>query len=191
MALTKAFLRKEYHDKRRQLQLPQMHEMLTIMIERIDDIPLPEGNIFMSFQSLAKFHEVPVHFFQERIDVLKPDISWCFPKTNPGDASMDAIVDDEETTWAKAAFGINEPQTGKIVPPENIAFALVPLVAFDEKGFRVGYGKGYYDRFLKRCSPDLVTVGVSWFGPVPYIADINTKDVPLKYCITPEHLYAF
>ncbi len=69
--------------------------------------------------------------------------------------------------------------------------ALIPLYAFDKNGYRVGYGKGYYDRYLKRCSEDLIAVGLSYFEPVDIINDTNQFDVPLSFCITPHTVYEF
>jgi 5-formyltetrahydrofolate cyclo-ligase len=69
--------------------------------------------------------------------------------------------------------------------------AFVPLVAFDRKGFRIGYGKGYYDRYLKRCRPSIPMIGFSFFDPVERIRDINEFDVPLSLCITPSGIYEF
>jgi 5-formyltetrahydrofolate cyclo-ligase len=68
---------------------------------------------------------------------------------------------------------------------------LVPLIAFDKKGFRVGYGKGFYDRFITRCHPGVITVGLSFFEPVDAIDDLTEFDVPMKYCVTPNNLYTF
>jgi 5-formyltetrahydrofolate cyclo-ligase len=65
------------------------------------------------------------------------------------------------------------------------------MLAFDKQGYRVGYGKGFYDRYLKRCQPDVMKVGFSFFPPVDQIEDINANDVPLSYCITPHQIYAF
>ena len=67
----------------------------------------------------------------------------------------------------------------------------VPMVAFDMKGYRVGYGKGFYDRYLPRCRPDVIKIGFSFFDPVDNIKDIADFDVPLNFCITPSRIYEF
>jgi 5-formyltetrahydrofolate cyclo-ligase len=68
---------------------------------------------------------------------------------------------------------------------------LVPLLAFDESGYRVGYGKGFYDRFLQQCRKDVLTVGFSYFDAIDKIEDTHQFDVPLNYCITPHRIYEF
>ena len=66
---------------------------------------------------------------------------------------------------------------------------LVPLLAFDTKGYRVGYGKGFYDRFLSKI--DVKKVGISLFEAVECIADVHEDDIRLDLCITPKQIYSF
>jgi len=88
-------------------------------------------------------------------------------------------------------WSIPEPQFGEITPTNEIDLVVVPLLAFDVKGNRVGYGKGFYDRFLKECRNDCKRVGLSLFDPIEKIADIDTNDARLTSCITPQKKYAF
>src|SRR6267154_4326393 len=88
-------------------------------------------------------------------------------------------------------WGIPEPQCGDVTQVEKIDMVVVPLLAFDQKGNRAGYGKGYYDFFLKLCRPDCKRIGLSFFDPIDEIADINLYDVKLTHCITPAKLYTF
>ena len=62
---------------------------------------------------------------------------------------------------------------------------------FDHQGHRVGYGKGYYDRFLGECNRYTLKVGLSFFDPVSKIEDIDTNDIALDYAVTPRETYAF
>ena len=87
-------------------------------------------------------------------------------------------------------LGIPEPVSGIAILPEILDVVFVPLLAYDEKGHRIGYGKGFYDRFLKKCRPDTIFVGLSFFGPEPQI-DFEATDVPLHYCVTPEGILDF
>ena len=67
----------------------------------------------------------------------------------------------------------------------------VPLLAFDKKGHRVGYGKGFYDKFLSECKPDAIKIGLSFFEPEELITDVFESDVKLDYCVTPNSIHAF
>jgi 5-formyltetrahydrofolate cyclo-ligase len=82
-------------------------------------------------------------------------------------------------------YGIPEPMDGIEVPTHKIDVVFVPLLAYDTKGNRVGYGKGFYDTFLRECKPDLITIGLSYFDPEQTIEDISDSDVKLDYCVTP------
>ena len=84
-----------------------------------------------------------------------------------------------------------EPAGGKPVSEDQIDVVIVPLLVFDEKGNRVGYGKGFYDRFLSRCREDVIKIGLSFFDAEKRIDDTDEFDIPLTYCITPGKIYEF
>lgn len=97
----------------------------------------------------------------------------------------------DNTKLVTSDWGVPEPEDGIEIPANNLDVVFIPLLAFDEKGNRVGYGKGFYDRFLKECRSDVLKVGVSLFGAEPVISDTNSEDVRLDFCITPEKIYSF
>ena len=70
------------------------------------------------------------------------------------------------------ALGIPEPKRGKSVKIKDLDIILVPLLAFDKNGHRVGYGKGYYDKLLRKCSPTAIFIGLSLFDEAAEIDDI-------------------
>ncbi|MFT7421185.1 MAG: 5-formyltetrahydrofolate cyclo-ligase, partial [Arcticibacterium sp.] len=67
----------------------------------------------------------------------------------------------------------------------------VPLLAFDKKGHRVGYGKGFYDRFLENATENTTIAGLSLFEAEEAIEDIEETDVALHHLVTPQRLYSF
>ena len=104
---------------------------------------------------------------------------------------MEGVLIDEETIYTTNELGITEPKTGAVVLPEQIDMVLVPLLVFDLSGYRVGYGKGYYDRFLEKCREDCLLVGLSYFEPIENISDTHEFDIPLTLGITPTSVYEF
>jgi 5-formyltetrahydrofolate cyclo-ligase len=60
---------------------------------------------------------------------------------------------------------------------------------FDRRGFRVGYGKGFYDKFLSECRADCLKIGLSYFEPIDEISDAQNFDVRLDCCITPKEIF--
>ena len=91
----------------------------------------------------------------------------------------------------KNSWGIPEPKQGIETPTEKINLVIVPLLVFDVTGNRVGYGKGFYDKFLSQCPSNCKRVGLSFFDPVSEINDIDQYDVALTHCITPNKVYSF
>ncbi len=74
---------------------------------------------------------------------------------------------------------------------ERIDAVLVPLLCFDERGFRVGYGMGFYDRFLSGCRTNCLKIGLTYFAPTAEISDAQNFDVRLDFCITPKKNWKF
>ena len=81
-------------------------------------------------------------------------------------------------------FGILEPLKSKNKVPDVM---LIPLLAFDKKKFRLGYGKGFYDRYLQRYlkqSKKILTVGVAFSFQKHHKLPINKNDVKLDFILT-------
>ena len=89
------------------------------------------------------------------------------------------------------AWNIPEPVDGTEIKPQQIDVVFIPLLAFDLIGNRVGYGKGFYDKFLGNCEKDVIKIGLSLFEAEDIIEDIDEFDVPLDYCVTPKKTYSF
>ena len=87
-------------------------------------------------------------------------------------------------------FGILEPIKVKAKFPDVI---IVPLLAFDKNKFRLGYGKGYYDRYLnkyiKLYKKDIMTVGVAFSFQRHNKLPINKNDVKLDFILTEKGIY--
>lgn len=98
---------------------------------------------------------------------------------------------NQETKLKKSHWGIYEPVGDELLDEKKFDVILVPMLAFDERGFRVGHGKGYYDKFLSLCRKDTRKIGLSFFEPVREIKDIKHFDVKLDFCITPEQIFSF
>jgi 5-formyltetrahydrofolate cyclo-ligase len=99
------------------------------------------------------------------------------------------------TPLLASRWGIPEPvaDAATEVLPAQLDAVLVPLLACDRQGQRVGYGGGFYDRFLGQCQPDTLFIGLNILDeePVAKIADVLPTDVPLHACITPGGVWKF
>ena len=101
------------------------------------------------------------------------------------------FVWDEHTTLQTNQWGITEPNGGLEVEEKELDMILVPLLAYDLQGNRVGYGKGFYDRFLAKCNANVQKVGLSYFEPLDSIGDAESFDIKLNSCINPEKIWRF
>lgn len=81
-------------------------------------------------------------------ELLNRGIKVAVPRCHRDTHTMDAIPIESMGDLRKGAYGILEPQTGLSLLPEEIDMILVPALAFDKKGYRLGWGAGYYDRYL-------------------------------------------
>ena len=94
-----------------------------------------------------------------------------------------------DTKLIKNKYNIWEPTNSELFTDySSIDMIIVPLLSFDKRGYRVGYGGGYYDKFLKNCS-NAKKIGLSFDEPIDKIADINEYDIKLDYCITPAKVH--
>lgn len=122
-----------------------------------------------------------------------PGLTVAYPVCDFSNNTMQAFATSVHTSFSKNKYGTPEPDTEglELISPDSIDFVFVPLLCFDRKGYRVGYGKGFYDKYLSLCRQDVVKVGLSYFDPVEEIEDSDKFDVPLNYCITPERIHEF
>lgn len=97
---------------------------------------------------------------------------------------------DVEKDLALGNFGVLEPKEEAIRPvdPKILDLVIVPGVGFDEKGYRVGYGGGYYDRFLPKLSPTVPTVALSFEVQLIPEAPTDKYDFPVQYIVTEDKL---
>lgn len=89
-----------------------------------------------------------------------------------------------KTGLVRHAYGMLEPnQTCPIFPIEHLQLIVVPGIAFDRQGYRLGYGKGFYDRFLMKC-PHAVAIGLAY--GVQLVEDTFPQewDVPVQHIFT-------
>ena len=83
-----------------------------------------------------------------------------------------------------ARYGAAEPASAAEVPPDAIDVVVVPGLAFDRRGYRVGYGRGYYDRFLVRTRPDATRIGIAFHAQVVEAVPHGDADQPVDAVVT-------
>lgn len=189
--MIKRTVRKEYLKRRMDIPEDELQQLTTVIASGFRKIKLPPINNLLSYNPLAGRHEFDVSICEEILKEQNMMMRVAWPKIHVDLLDMEAVLVEKDGLFIKNKFNILEPIGGAIVPPQKLDLLFVPLVAFDVRGYRVGYGKGYYDRFLAQCRPEAIKVGFSFFDAVDYLEDIDEFDVPLNFCITPHRIYEF
>jgi 5-formyltetrahydrofolate cyclo-ligase len=189
--MIKKELRNIYKEKRLALSSIERSKLDDLLLIQFQRLSFESVQVVLSFWPMEERAEMNTHLFTRYLSHLIPGLQVCYPVTDPSSNVMKAVLVNDDTVLEENNYGITEPVDGIEIMPEEIDMVLVPLFAFDEKGYRVGYGKGYYDRYLKNCNEHVQIVGLSYFESVDHISDTNQFDVPLNYCITPGKVYEF
>jgi 5-formyltetrahydrofolate cyclo-ligase len=188
--MVKKEIRSIYIEKRNQLSTAEMNEMAEKMIDNFRTIALQGAQVILSYYPIAERREFDITACEQLLALENELLQIALPKLQDN-TTMQAIAINNDTKLAENRFNIMEPVSNEVISPQLIDVVFIPLLAFDTKGYRVGYGKGYYDRYLAQCAQDVVKIGFSWFEALDAIDDINDYDVPLNYCITPTRVYEF
>ena len=187
--LNKKQLRAEIKQRRRNLTLKEIEDFSIQISNLIINLPIWEYSFYHTFLSIKSLKEVNT---EPLLAILSgKDKNIVISKTNFEARTMSHILLQDNTILKLNPLNIPEPENGISIHNEQIEVVFVPLVAFDELGNRVGYGKGFYDEFLKNCSKDTIKIGLSFFEAEAVISDIELHDVPLDFCVTPGKIYNF
>ena len=160
-----------------------------IALNFFECVDLSETKLLHCFIPIEKFNEVDTSLIIRAVWATSPEMITVAPRVHAETGEMEGYVYSAETSLAQNAFGISEPAAGDKIDPEMIDLVIVPGLVFDKTGHRVGYGKGFYDRFLRRCRTDCRKIGLDYFEPVDEIADIHEGDTAVDACITPEGIF--
>ncbi len=189
--MKKSEARRIYKQQRQTLSQKALNVKQDLLLIQFQQMVLPYAQIVHAYIPKASSNEPDPGPMVDWMKFRDLGLQVSYAKIDPSDMSMHHFMQHDEMIFEENQFGILEPQTGLEISPGLIDIAFVPLLAFDEQGDRVGYGKGYYDRFLTHCREDIVKIGLSFFPPVPKIEDVDFFDKKLDFCITPECVYAF
>ena len=183
----KTFLRSHYKKKRFSLTKQEVDDFSQRVCKQLDKLNIWKLKHYHIFISILKYNELDTSSI---INKLKSEQKIIIvPKISNNELVHIAIND--ETEFGLNEFGIKEPNDGNHFVIENLDIIFIPLLAFDIEGHRVGYGKGYYDRFLKLTNSSTLKIGLSFFDPINKIQDIDDNDVKLDYCVTPKQVHKF
>lgn len=186
--IDKSSLRIKYKNLRQALSEDTVEEMSLQIANKSLELSIWDKTYYHLFLTIEQKKEVNTDYL---LHILQgKDKSVVISKTYFQLGKMEHFLLQENTSLRISKYGIPEPESGIEIPVSNLDVIFVPLLGFDGKGNRVGYGKGFYDRFLEKCNPNAIFVGLSFFEPENCIP-VEQTDIPLHYCVTPTKIYSF
>ena len=195
-ALTKAALRRAALAQRKALPPEEVaRRSAQLCAGFFQHFPVAKWRWLHVFLPLLAKNEPDTWTIIRRVWAEELPVQLAAPVVQPDGISLRHYALTPDTPLVANRWGIPEPAAvlGAEVQPAQLDAVLVPLLACDQRGHRVGYGGGFYDRFLAQCRPGALFIGLSILEeePIAKIADVLPTDVPLHACLTPGGMWNF
>ncbi len=185
--MTKNEIREKYLNLRNKLSDEEVTEKSRTIFYELSKTNIWEYAYYMLYCALEKQNEPDIGLMAKELWRLQKKVYLPKIKEN----TMQAVVYDFNTELVKNEWEILEPKEDLIIETEKIDIFLIPMILCDFRGNRVGYGKGYYDRFLTEASPTSLKIGVSFFEPLEELIPTESTDIAMDYCVTPSSFIGF
>jgi len=189
--VNKAEARAHFLNMRKSLSEKQVEEANMAILAQFETLDFSGIKYLHLFLPIAVKNEVNTQLLANWLRENLPAIRLVLSKSDTEQHTLRHFVWDENTILHTNQWGITEPNGGLEVEEKELDMILIPLLAYDLQGNRVGYGKGFYDRFLAKCNANVQKVGLSYFEPLDLIEDTDSFDVMLNACINPEKIWRF
>jgi 5-formyltetrahydrofolate cyclo-ligase len=187
--MKKSELRQKYKQLRSQLSENEIDDFSIAIANQLLTLDIWNKSFYHIFLTIEEQKEINTDFI---LNILAgKDKHIVISKSNFNDYSMSHYLLTDSTTIKKSRYNIPEPIDGIEIKPSQLDVVFIPLLAFDTIGNRIGYGKGFYDRFLANCKPETIKIGLSFFKAEDEISDFSENDIKLDYCIVPDKIYHF
>lgn len=187
--MLKKELRKKYKELRQQLTEDALVDKSLAIANRMLQLDVWDKTYYHLFLTIEEQKEVDTEFVLQILAGKDKEI--VVSKSDFDTFEMTHFLLTDNTKFRNNSYNIPEPINGLEVPVGKIEVVFVPLLTFDLKGNRVGYGKGFYDKFLSKCNPEVIKIGLSFFDVEEEISDVTKDDVKLDFCVTPDKIYTF
>jgi 5-formyltetrahydrofolate cyclo-ligase len=181
-------LRQEAKIQRRVLSVEEIENYSIQLAKQVSTYFSFRDKRISCFLSMESQHEVLTAYI---LKDLECNNQLFVPVTNFQEGTMVQVPYSLGDALEFNAYQIPEPRIhlSPIIPTE-LDVVFIPLLQADVRGNRLGYGKGFYDRYLALCRPDVIKIGLNFFEPIPSISAEET-DIPLDYLIIPNRIYEF
>lgn len=187
--MKKSELRKLIKANRKKISKEEVKLYSDSIIEHLIEAFEFQDRMVNLFLPIRKFNEIDLTTLKDKVETLGGKL--CINRSDFEMFELSPILWDDQVIIKKNHFGIPEPINGFGLKLEDIDIVLVPLLAFTKEGHRLGYGKGFYDRFLSKTAANCIHIGICHSDETYRIDDIDEKDIAMKYLVSPEGLRTF
>ncbi len=185
----KQALRKKHKALRKSLSLQQRDSYSLDIANNALKLDIWKYDYYHIFLPIERQLEINTEYLLSILQGLDKHV--VLSKSNFETNEMTNYLLTDTTKILVNSYGIPEPDGGIEISNDKIEVVFMPLLAYDTLGNRIGYGKGFYDRFLAKCSTNVVKVGLSYFEPEDQILSIKNTDISMNYCISAKKTYFF
>lgn len=186
--MLKAELRKKYMQKRKALSRDEAFLLSEEILKNfLNNFKLEKGEKVHVFLPIEKFNEIRTEIFIDAF--LAKDIRVFVPKVVG--SNLISVEIDKSSVFETSSWGISEPLSNTDSGVVHFDYVITPLLYCDRNGYRVGYGKGFYDTFFQSISAASKKIGINYFRPDENIDDVWENDIPLDYLVTPTEVLSF
>ncbi len=187
--MTKKELRLKYKTLRQDLSEAKINDYSLAIANQLLTLDIWDFIFFQIFLTIEEQKEINTDYI---LNILAgKDKNIIISKSNFEDYTMTHYLLTDNTKIKKNEYNIPEPIDGIEIKLEQLEVVFIPLLAFDNVGHRIGYGKGFYDRFLADCKPETIKIGLSFFQPEHETFEASENDIKLDYCVTPNAVFQF
>lgn len=176
-------------NERRDLSDEQVKDMSEVIINKLKKIPVYKTSktimVYLSFGNEVDSSEIIKDCFENGKRVVLPfcdNTDMSITPTEIKDLDIDLVED---------SIGYIQPNKESLDPVDlsEIDLIIVPGISFDRKGYRVGFGAGYYDRFLGKVNFEIPTIGLAYdFQIIESLIEMEDYDIPVDYVMTDERI---
>ncbi|GGF33712.1 5-formyltetrahydrofolate cyclo-ligase [Echinicola rosea] len=186
----KSLLRKRYKEKRKALGAKRKADLDVRLMHQVVDYCRAHRRFqhFHIFLPISKMFEIDTFPMVKALLAAGKQVYTSIADHEAG--GMTTVEISSDTQYVNDQWGIPVPIEAKEADETQVDVVFVPLLVCDLKGNRIGYGKGFYDRFLADLSPEVFKVGLSYFVPEVSIS-AEAHDIPLDICILPSGIIEF
>jgi len=187
--MNKKEARQKYKELRQQLSQEEIEDKSLAIANQLLKMDIWDKTYYHIFLPIEEQKEINTEYILQIL--AGKDKEVVVSKSDFKTTTMTHFLLTDNTKIKKNEYNIPEPVTGLNVPTEMIDVVFVPLLAYDKEGNRVGYGKGFYDKFLSECNPNVIKIGLSFFEPEEKIEDLFENDIQLNFCVLPSFFLRF